>query len=147
MIELTHKRILESPNSTAGVLYHGSTFLGFVIEDGFREQKVYGETRIPEGRYKIVKKQYGKFFTKYNLVYHHNWVGHITNVPGFEEILIHIGNTPKDSKGCLLLNGALTYSGGNWIGSSSVDCYRNFYQYIAGKMDDDIFITITNEIK
>lgn len=147
MIELTHKRILETPNSTAGTLHHNGHFLGFIIEDGYREQKVYGETRIPEGRYKIEKRKAGKFYTKYNMMYNHQWVGHLQNVPGFEYILIHIGNTPKDSKGCLLINNAITFSQGNYIGSMSVDAYKSFYNYIAALMDDEIYITITNEIR
>jgi hypothetical protein len=28
-----------------------------------------------------------------------------------------------------------------------VDAYKSFYSYIAAQMDDDIYITITNEIK
>jgi hypothetical protein len=81
------------------------------------------------------------------MMYNHQWVAHLTDVPGFEYILIHTGNTPKDSKGCLLINNALTRSGDNWIGSMSVDAYKSFYSYIAAQMDDDIYITITNEIR
>jgi hypothetical protein len=58
------------------------------------EPKVPGETAIPAGRYKVTL-QYSPHF-KRELPYLHD-------VPYFEGILIHAGNSAKDSKGCILV--------------------------------------------
>ena len=73
-------------------------FLCNILEDKFRgndlsKKKVAGETCIPEGNYEI-KMVYSNHF-KRNLP-------QLQNVPFFTNILIHVGNTPKDSLGCLL---------------------------------------------
>ena len=58
------------------------------------EGKVYGQTAIPRGRYKLIfrmSKRFGKVLPA------------LLDVPGFEGILIHSGNTPEDTSGCILL--------------------------------------------
>ena len=63
------------------------------IFDG-NEKKVYGESAIPYGTYKVIYNYSPKF--KRNLP-------RLLNVPHFEGILIHSGNTAKDSAGCILV--------------------------------------------
>ena len=77
-------------------------FQCFSLEDRFREEKVAGDTRIPEGIYKLAWRTAGRFAKR--------WQGrgftgslHLLDVPGFSTILIHAGNTHKDTRGCLLL--------------------------------------------
>ena len=58
---------------------------------------------------------------------------HITNVPGFEYILIHCGNTDEHTAGCLLVgdsqeNNSLVKDG--FIGKSS-QAYKRIYPKIA----------------
>ena len=57
------------------------------------EGKVYGETAIPYGKYKMIVNQSPKFGLS----------PLILDVPHFEYIRIHAGNTNGDTHGCLLL--------------------------------------------
>ena len=78
-------------------------FQCFSLEDRYREgPKVYEDTRIPEGTYKVEWRTVGRFAKR--------WQGrgypgslHLLDVPGFTTILIHAGNTHKDTAGCLLM--------------------------------------------
>ena len=59
-----------------------------------KEKKVRGKTAIPEGEYKIVMSPSSKF---------HRNMPYLKNVPQFEGIMIHPGNTVKDTIGCILV--------------------------------------------
>lgn len=58
------------------------------------EAKVYSETAIPYGRYEVTLPVSPKFKRK---------LPRLMNVPHFDGILIHRGNTAKDSAGCILV--------------------------------------------
>jgi hypothetical protein len=147
VIEFTLKRVLETPNSTGGALYHGDKFLCFTIEDGHRYIKEYGVTRIPEGRYKIARRTEGKFYANYNSKWGHRFVPHLLDVPGFEYILIHTGNSTANTKGCILLNQKLGHDRNGFFGLDSVLAYKAFYDYIEAINPDEISITILNQVK
>lgn len=73
-------------------------FLCNILEDKFRgndlkNKKVPGETCIPEGCYEI-KLVYSPHFKRK--------LPQLQNVPFFTNILMHVGNEPKNSLGCLL---------------------------------------------
>lgn len=70
-----------------------------------RGVKVPGETAIPTGRYRITMDVVSP---KYNGVkWYRDFCGgrmpRLLNVPGFEGILIHPGNGPLDTSGCILV--------------------------------------------
>ena len=71
-----------------------------------RRRKVYGETAIPYGTYKVdmntVSPKYSKRNPSYTRPYGHK-LPRLENVKGFEGILIHAGNTAKDSYGCIIV--------------------------------------------
>ncbi len=90
---------------TIGNLYIDGTFFSNTLEDKNRdvnkngkfdngEVKVYGETCIPFGTYKIVVNMSLKFKRE---------LPRLLNVPSFEGVLIHRGNTAKDTAGCILV--------------------------------------------
>lgn len=56
--------------------------------------KVPNETAIPTGTYKIILNKSPKFG---------RILPRLLDVPGFEGILIHRGNTNKDTSGCILI--------------------------------------------
>ena len=65
----------------------------------------------------------------------------VQEVPNFEGILIHYGNTGKDTDGCILVGA--TSSGDDFIGSSK-DTFAKLFDKleIAGGL---ITLTVTNE--
>lgn len=109
VLKLRLERYYLGESDTIGKLYaiypdkqEGKTFICYILEDKVRNKpgtlkekfiKVYGETAIPYGTYQVII-DYSNAFKK-NLP-------HILNVPCYEGIRIHSGNTSKDSLGCLI---------------------------------------------
>ena len=90
---------------TIGNLYVDGKYFCDTLEDKNRdvnkngkfdngESKVYGETCIPFGTYKIVVNMSPKFGRE---------LPRLLDVPSFTGILIHRGNTTEDSSGCILV--------------------------------------------
>lgn len=92
-MELTLKPKTLSSKSLISMLYVDGVFECFILEDIPRDKKVYAETCIPAGIYKIEIIWSPTFKKK---------LPHLISVPGFDGILMHSGNTDKDTKGCLL---------------------------------------------
>ena len=63
------------------------------------EAKVYGETAIPNGRYRVTLDHSPKFSPRYG----GRRIPFVHDVPGFEGIRIHTGNTADDSLGCIIV--------------------------------------------
>ena len=104
-MKLTLKRIALRSTYTIGRLYVDGNYFCDTLEDTVRdlnkngkfdngEKKVYAKTAIPYGTYEI-KWTYSPRFKKYT--------PQLMNVPSFEGIRIHAGNTSADTEGCLLL--------------------------------------------
>lgn len=110
----------------------GNMFLGFIVEDGHRNVKVYGETRIPAGTYKIVRRKFGGHYEKYKQRFGHQFSIELADVPGFTNILIHIGNYVKDTEGCLLINfqAGIDLEKGVFRGYQSTAAYKALYDLI-----------------
>ena len=101
-------------------------FLCFTIEDEHRDQKVKHHTRIPEGIYKLDLRRFGGFHARYQERYGAQWhkgMIEVKDVPGFTDILIHCGNTEKDTSGCILVGDSLSPG---FLGSSR-DAYNRIY--------------------
>ncbi len=93
-MELFLRRCAANRNRTIGLLFVGNDFLCFTLEDRIRMNKVAGETAIPHGTYDVRRSWSPKFEKQ---------LPEILNVPGFEGIRIHAGNTAEDSSGCILI--------------------------------------------
>lgn len=70
-----------------------------------KSKKIYGETAIPKGRYKV---DMDVISPKYSQVAYYRkltrgYMPRLRNVPGFEGVLIHPGNGPEDTLGCILV--------------------------------------------
>jgi hypothetical protein len=101
---------------------------------------VPSETRIPAGSYKVELRTTGGFNARYKKKFPdiHQGMLHVQDVPGFEYILIHIGNTDENTAGCLLVGtGARSGEGDMSIQSSRV-AYKNLYSKVveAAKQND-----------
>ena len=79
-----------------GDLFIDGVFFCHTLEDEKRADglKVYGETAIPKGDYKVVLSLSNRFKRKMPL---------LLNVPMFKGIRMHGGNTSKDTLGCVLV--------------------------------------------
>lgn len=73
-------------------------------EDEIKKIKIYGETAIPAGTYKVIMNVVSEKFK--NRVWAKPYKGklpRLVDVPGYEGVLIHVGNTAKDTLGCILV--------------------------------------------
>ena len=148
-MELEVIRISSGSDSTNGILLDktNNEFLAYTLEDKYRDEKKYGETRIPEGTYKLGLRKVGGYHTKYSKRFSDIHIGmlHVLDVPNFEYILIHCGNTDEHTAGCLLVgdsqeNNQITKDG--FIGKST-QAYKRIYPRIAEAIDCGETVTIT----
>lgn len=97
-MELWLARVYKKKDYTIGCLYVNNEYFCDTLEDVVRdldvEEKVPGKTAIPEGEYKMIFNWSPKFGRN---------LPRLLNVPHFEGILIHPGNTAEDSAGCILV--------------------------------------------
>lgn len=95
-MELVLRRKFKGTQYTIGDLSVNGKFFCNVIEDVVRPEgiKIYGETAIPYGKYKVVMR----YSPKYQKV-----LPLLLDVPNFTGIRIHSGNTQLDSLGCLIV--------------------------------------------
>ena len=122
-------------------------FLAYTLEDEQRDEKVFGETRIPDGTYKLGLRKEGGYHQKYSKRFSDIHIGmlHVLNVPNFEYILIHCGNTDEHTAGCLLVgdsqeNNQIKKDG--FIGKSS-QAYKRIYPRIASALERGEEVKIT----
>jgi hypothetical protein len=105
MLELTLQRLPTIKQTTLGKLSIGDAYQCDTLEDVIRERpgvpvaewKVYGETAIPAGRYRlklVLSTRFGPDTLS------------VEDVSGFEAIRIHSGNDDVDTHGCVLVGTA-----------------------------------------
>lgn len=143
-------RISTNDDSTLGTLFlrTGKTkrkYLCFTLEDEYRKVKVKSETRIPAGTYEIKLRTQGGFHDKYSYRFQdiHKGMLWLQDVPNFEYILVHCGNTDNDTAGCLLVGYApKRVSGGNYELYNSTQAYFDVYPPIANHLADGGTVTI-----
>lgn len=117
-MELLLTRIAKKDKYTIGQLYIDGVYFCDTIEDKDRgllqntplytiqNIKVQDKTAIPLGRYKVAMNIVSKRLSKkafYRQYAAGGKVPRLLNVPGFEGILIHTGNTAEDSSGCIIV--------------------------------------------
>ena len=132
-------RISSESDSSSGLVFDitdGRKFLCYSLEDEYRSDKVMHETRIPAGTYKVTLRTVGGYHARYTKKYgsFHKGMLWVREVPGFEYILIHTGNTDEHTMGCLLVGDTqqqnVSKSKDGFIGASN-DAYKRIYPPIA----------------
>lgn len=101
-MNLKLQRQASADGATIGKLFIDEVFECFTLEDQVREiagqpvaqWKIPGQTAIPSGTYRVTvdpSQRFGRLMP------------HILNVPGFDGVRIHSGNTAADTEGCILV--------------------------------------------
>lgn len=109
-------RLYKKKDYTIGKLYINGEYFCETCEDADRglsqsmnlteilNAKVEQQTAIPIGTYNITLKiQSPRFSKKTQYDFCNAYVPRLLNVPGFEGVLIHIGNQATHSEGCILV--------------------------------------------
>ena len=115
-MELEIKRIARRETYTIGRLYIDGKYFCDTLEDkdrGLRQDmpvsviratKRKGITAIPTGRYRVtLAVQSPKFSKRAIYQFCNGYLPRLINVPGYDGVLIHIGNTANDTEGCILV--------------------------------------------
>lgn len=157
-MELRIERIRCNGNDTVSAFYIDGKFQCFGIEDEKRTKKVWGETRVPEGRYKVDLRCEGGHFERYLNKYphlhknrkygmlcvynSHDWKI-VTPSMSFQYILIHVGNTDDHTAGCYLPNLEIqNVSTKHANGTQSTAAYSKIYPIIADALLKGESVTI-----
>ena len=144
-------RIANRPNYCIGRMYVDGVYICDTLEDTDRflddsmslieiqRKKIKDKTAIPTGIYKLDMDTFSQRFG--SQPYYRNTCGgrlpRLTNVKGYQGVLIHCGNTPADTSGCILV-------GQNKVVGQvikSQDTFKKLYSLIRG--GKNIYIEIT----
>jgi hypothetical protein len=124
------------PHSTLGELWLDGELLCNTLEDVVRPdgKKIDAETAIPAGEYQIIINYSERFQRPMPL---------LLNVPKFEGVRIHSGNTDKDTEGCILV-GTKT-DNPDFIEQSRMAFAKVFPMIESAMKTGKVYINITNE--
>ena len=143
-MKLELHRVKETNHNTLGNLFVDGAQECITLEDVVRDLgpdgsgKIPHETAIPSGTYEVVlvpSPKMGRIMPR------------LLNVPFFDGILIHCGNTEEDTWGCILVGG--TYTNDEITGGTSTPAYHALFPKLeaAKSRGDKITITITDDFK
>ena len=104
-MKMVLKRIAKKANYTIGRLYVNGEYFCDTIEDTvritaadslseMRRKKIQSKTAIPDGAYEVIITMSARFKKLLPL---------LLNVPAFEGVRIHSGNTADDTEGCIIV--------------------------------------------
>ena len=127
-MEIKIKRLHRTDLSTIGELSIDGKFECYTLEDKEREIKIKSETAIPKGTYLVGITLSNRFKRLLPI---------LVNVPNFEGVRIHSGNSNHDTEGCILVG---TTRSTDFIGNSRVAFDKLFKKMQLAKL-----ITLTIE--
>lgn len=115
-MEIVLKRIAKKEDYTIGKLSIDGKYVCDTLEDKDRGltssmsvaqicgMKVHGQTAIPTGRYLVDMKTISpRFGSKTQYKFCGGRLPRLSSVSGYSGVLIHCGNTAKDTEGCILV--------------------------------------------
>jgi hypothetical protein len=123
---ITIKRLYKTDTSVIGELLVNGVWECFTLEDAERPVKIKGETAIPKGTYRVIINESNRFKRLLPL---------LIDVPNFEGVRIHSGNSNHDTEGCILVGQTRNK---NYIGQS-----RKAFEKLFKKMQVAKDITLT----
>ena len=148
-MKLLLTRTEKNKHNTIGILSIDGIFFCNTLEDTDRELKqtdsiehiedvkVFGETAIPTGTYKVDMNTVSpKFKDKEWAKPYEGKLPRLVDVPGFEGVLLHVGNSEQDSLGCIIV--------GEKSDNTLINSTKTFKQLmnVLTKTKEDITITI-----
>lgn len=149
-MEIDIVRYNDQEDFTDGIFLINGKFQVHTLEDEGRNKKLYGETRVWCGRYRVGLRTVGgiheKYLRKFGQEYHKGMLW-IKDVPEFEYVLIHIGNDDDDTDACLLVGMSNNADKKGFIGDSTT-AYRKIYPKIRDAIlsGEEVFINFYDSV-
>lgn len=149
------KLLKENSDSTTSEVFLDGVKSFYSIEDEAREVKIKGETRVPSGVRNLALRFSPKFSNEYlanpdgsfqivraktaSNEQKVTWKPHqliwVKDVPDFEYVLVHWGNTDDDTDGCLVIGMSIGKVGEQDAVLQSRACYEKYYPLIAKEVE------------
>ena len=127
-------------HTTTGDLYADGVWQNFTLEDRVRPTgpKVPGETAIPEGVYPLIITPSPRFKRRLPL---------LVNVPGFDGIRIHPGNSHKDTEGCIFVGEGVNQFSDEPMLTKSVSAFNRLFEMLEEAIEagESITVSVRNE--
>lgn len=153
-MNLNLKRKEYKESYTIGDLFIDGKYFSKTLEDTDRgllntmslseieSKKVYGKTAIPKGTYEITLDIISpKFKDREWAKFCEGKLPRLINVKGYEGVLIHVGNKPEDTLGCILVGQSST----NGTISNSTDTFKKLYSILQDSKNKGEKLTIKIE--
>lgn len=119
----------QGKNSTLSHLYVNGDFVCYILEDSIRAEKIAGRTCIPEGRYTLALNAWAGMNSKYlpRMGKVHEGMIEVRGIPDFSLVFIHMGNSHRDTAGCLLTGSYYRLMDGDYEVLQSAQAYKRVY--------------------
>lgn len=147
-MNLLLRREYKKPDYTIGKLYIDGDYFCDTLEDKDRgltsdtpfkeiiKKKIYGQTAIPTGTYKVDMNTVSpKFRNRSWAIKYKGKIPRLVDIIGFEGILIHPGNDPSSTLGCILV-------GKNTVKGKVTNSTNTFHSLMRRLLEDKDNITI-----
>jgi len=138
-------RLKTDNKGTIGFLKIDNDPMYFTLEDPYHDKKIYGDTRIPMGSYEIKLRDEGgmtkRYKDKYGAEFHKGMLW-LQDVPNYEWIYIHTGNTKEHTEGCILVGMIADISSETKSVGRSRDAYKEIYSKISNAILNGNKVTI-----
>jgi hypothetical protein len=134
--DVTVIRYLDDGDTTLGMLFLNNKFFSYTLEDTHNDEKISGDTRIPEGIYPLelnrnltdLTKRYRKRFPWFE--YHIE----LKEIPNYSLVYIHIGNTHVDTRGCILVADGVNAASTEKMVTHSQRAFERLYKTLNPKL-------------
>ena len=144
-------RLFRNHEETIGIFSTAGRVICHSLEDEKRTVKLFGETRIPAGKYEINFRTEGRLHKKYMALYPtmHKGMLWIRNIKNFTYCYIHQGVDDTHTAGCpLCATDSHTRHDNRYKLVNSGIGYRRFYPLMAKPLmaGDRVFLDIRDEL-
>lgn len=142
-------RVAQGLQSTLSHLYINGLFACYLLEDSIRENKIPAQTCIPTGVFRLTLNKTSGMHSRYLKDYPkmHQGMIEIDELPNFEFVFFHKGNTHQDTEGCPLVGHYWIKVEENYQVMLSGFAYRQVYPLLVNQiLQGNDQIVIANKI-
>lgn len=137
------ERKLATTQATGGEIRgYNNAHICATLEDAYHAQKIHGQTRIPAGTYRLGWHASPKFDALYRKRVEragerYRGMIQLLDVPNYQWVLIHCGNTVADTDGCILVGERVLQTANSLYipGGESVPAFLRLYPIIADAIE------------
>lgn len=151
-MEILVNRFKSNEFSTLGQMYLDGDFKCYTVEDAYHPTKIWGRTRIPAGEYTVhlrkppeaPSKFDPRYSAKFGIDFYHGML-ELEGVPNYSGVMIHIGNSAKDTEGCILVGMGANQNpdaDGSFQVTHSEEAFREIYPIIRKALEGGEKVTI-----